>query len=564
MIRGFSLAASALVPILALAVAGMGSAAGRQSPEGELSDQARELWRQIETQDDSSDDALARWVDTLLVDVERFQSEPAFRHDVLAAIAAARPLEVAPEVVHGALGALSRRLHFSEMEGVEVAWGTVPRGSLGREVSLGRTLDERDAHWRRLTLPAATSPIDVSIYSLPSPLVDEEEARSFVRAVLEWAPERRILILADLPRSRSLAALASDDRVALAQTWGAAYSPWPRDPMTFLRNGDGDLLAVVRPNRQATRELDSRMALELVQELPGGWAGGGEDPHWGTSPVPFHNGNLLSGDARLWASLHTFEPRILELLGLDRVPVESFSTAAGLRRYLDAAERAANELGALYGRTIEWVHDLPANEVEPSTAARSMVGLGGGAGFDLDSIVTILPAVDGDEAAALVGSLREGERLLVTASDEELTAFASFYGFRPEAFGPAQALSVAQRSERAGGLEAFLDRVARHLEREGLRVGRLPLLLTPMELVEHAADYPDSHFLIGWNNVVLERVGDRWRAEGFSSALAAGDRVARARFDALGYQLGLLPALRESVLRNGGYRCASNHIRGTD
>ena len=40
-----------------------------------------------------------------------------------------------------------------------------------------------------------------------------------------------------------------------------------------------------------------------------------------------------------------------------------------------------------------------------------------------------------------------------------------------------------------------------------------------------------------------------------------GDELARAVFESAGYRLELVPPLIESVVRNGGYRCASNHLR---
>ena len=73
------------------------------------------------------------------------------------------------------------------------------------------------------------------------------------------------------------------------------------------------------------------------------------------------------------------------------------------------------------------------------------------------------------------------------------------------------------------------------------------------------ARYP--HFLLGWNNVVVETREGGVRAEGFAALLPSGDRRARAAFRALGVHLDLLPPLVESVVRNGGYRCASNHLR---
>ena len=75
--------------------------------------------------------------------------------------------------------------------------------------------------------------------------------------------------------------------------------------------------------------------------------------------MPFHNGQVLLTPGAAWMTLHTLEPRILALLELDRVPVASFATAAGIDRYLAAADQAAAELARLYGRPVRFVHPLP-------------------------------------------------------------------------------------------------------------------------------------------------------------------------------------------------------------
>ena len=53
------------------------------------------------------------------------------------------------------------------------------------------------------------------------------------------------------------------------------------------------------------------------------------------------------------------------------------------------------------------------------------------------------------------------------------------------------------------------------------------------------------------------------RAEGFSSLLPSGDRPPGTPSRALGVHLDLFPPLVRSIVLNGGYRCASNHLRRT-
>jgi hypothetical protein len=276
-----------------------------------------------------------------------------------------------------------------------------------------------------------------------------------------------------------------------------------------------------------------------------------------SSSRTFHNGQLLLTEDRLWLGLHSLEPRLLELAGTDRVPVAGLATAAGWTRWRALAERAASELAALHGREPFFVHPLP---VDPPSAAM-LATLGGGAGFDLDALVTVLPQAGGAEHA-LVGDLALGTALLERASAEELDGWAHALGLA-HAPGWVARLLADQRAPRARGLAAFCDLVAAHLATQGLDVARLPLLLVPTtRLVASGYDQP-ADFLVTWNNVVLERpsAGAAARAEGFSGLLGAGDDLARQRFAAAGYTLDLLPPLLPSVWRNGGYRCASQHVR---
>ncbi|HEY9420101.1 MAG TPA: hypothetical protein VIW92_01680, partial [Thermoanaerobaculia bacterium] len=93
-------------------------------------------------------------------------------------------------------------------------------------------------------------------------------------------------------------------------------------------------------------------------------------------------------------------------------------------------------------------------------------------------------------------------------------------------------------------------------------VRRLPLLSVPVALLRDRSGLSHAEFLITWNNVVVEARKKAVRAEGFASLIPAGDRLARDAFSALGVRLDLFPPLVRSVILNGGYRCASNHLRG--
>jgi hypothetical protein len=86
--------------------------------------------------------------------------------------------------------------------------------------------------------------------------------------------------------------------------------------------------------------------------------------------------------------------------------------------------------------------------------------------------------------------------------------------------------------------------------------------VVPVQLLADHEGARGSEFLLSWNNVVIETTREgRLRAEGFASLLPAGDAQAQRTFSVAGCHLDLLPALVHSIVLNGGYRCASNHLR---
>lgn len=420
-----------------------------------------------------------------LVDPQRFLNEPAFRARVLPmlprALDASTPLDIrlaALRELNGPIG-----LTFDEAEKVAAGWGVVARTSEDRRIAFGSGVH----------MPDELSPIETSIFSLTSQFFTAEEAQTFVDAVRKAAPKRSVIALTDLPL----------ENVTRVETFGREYTPWPRDPFSVGRDENG-IVFVNRPNVQPGREQDASMVRALVQAAP-------FEARWAVAPVPFHNGHVLLTPDTAWISIHTVEIRTLELLGLKRVPVETFGTKDGVQAYLAGVRRAAKELEQLYQRKIQFVHPL---EADPELFAK----LGGGGGFDLDSLVTILPG-----PVALVGEI--SGRYAV-----------------PRAYG------VDGKVLPATGLKTFLDVVAASLAARGMKVHRLPLMLV---------DAQPKPFLIGWHNVVLEP----GRAEGFSSLIEEGDNLAREAFAKAGFELTLYPPLIESVVRGGGYRCASNHSR---
>lgn len=480
-----------------------------------------------------------------LVDPERFVADAAFRARVLSLLPRALDSAVPAGLRDDLLAGLNevRGFDFAASEDVERAWGAVPRRSAERRVPYGGVSFDSDVE----------GSLAASVYSLPSFFFTAGEAGAFLTAVRRADADRTLVVLTDGPLH---AALRSKDLgLRLLDTHGRPYSPWPRDPFSLVHRSGGGVAVLVRPNAQPGREEDAHLGPELVQSLPEeidrAW-GGAQGVTWSTAPTPFHNGQVLLTRDAAWLTLHALEPRVLSLLGTGRVPVESFGTAAGIDRYIETVRRAAAELESLYGRPVRFVHPLPAPGAGDAALMRR---LGGGAGYDLDSIVTLLPQGKG-RLAALVADVSAGRGLLAAAAREELEGLRRGYGLET-----AAGLTAAQEGPAAAGLDAFLDLTAAHLAAEGLEVRRLPLLLVPVALLRDRAGLTHGEFLLTWNNTVVESRDGKVRAEGFSSLLPSGDREAVRAFAALGARLDLFPPLVRSVVLNGGYRCASNHVR---
>lgn len=492
----------------------------------------------------ASDAAVDDLLTLLLVHPRRFAGDPAFRARVLRVVPQALDPAVPPPLRDRLLIALNQLagFDFEASERVEVSWGAVPRASAGRRLPADVA--------RHLTYDDDLSrPLAASLYSLPALIIDGGAARRFLAAVRALDPRREILVLTDLS--------LDDEAITLLPTYGRPFSPWPRDPLSFVRRPDGGLAVVLRPNAQPQREEDLFLGRELVQTLPerldGAWQGLG----WTVAPVPFHNGQVLLAPDAAWITLHAVELRALEVLGRSRVPVEDFARPEGVERYMAAVERAAAELAALYGRPVRFAHPLPAM-VPAIERPALMARLGGGAGYDLDSLMTLLPAAP---TVALVADLRAGRELLATTPVADWAGFRTGYGLAPPAERLPRALAAALDEPAAAALADFLDLVAGHLAGQGMRVERLPLLLVPVALLTAPEGISHRSFLITWSNVVVETRDGRVRAEGFASLLPAADRGAVEVFRRAGARLDLLPPLARSVVLSGGYRCASNHVR---
>jgi hypothetical protein len=218
-------------------------------------------------------------------------------------------------------------------------------------------------------------------------------------------------------------------------------------------------------------------------------------------------------------------------------------------------------MAALYHRPVRFVHALPeTGTLETRRAA--MYVLAGGAGFDLDSIVTLLPGKGNGHA--LVGDVAAGAALVAGLEPTAFEGFRTGFTLATPAADLPRVLAAAQDEPHAAGLRVFLDLVAQHLQSAGFEVQRLPLLLVPTRFLVDADPSGTPDFVLGWNNVVVESNASRTRAEGFGSLIPEGDRRAREVFARAGSSLDLFPPLVDSVILGGGYRCASNQLKTKD
>ena len=478
----------------------------------------------------------------LVVDPPRFADDDGFRERVIPVIERGLDPRTAAELRDRLLYGLNRmrNFHFRYAERVALAWGAIRRSSQSFRIPFDPVAG--------LARETPDRPILASVYSLPSYFFAADDAAALLREVHRVAPHRRLLVLCDAPMRTALQPLTAELPLTLLETYGRPFSPWIRDVLSFRRRMDGRVVLVLRPDTQLGREDDAHMGQVLLQQLPGdlleSWM-----PAWTASTIPFHNGQILETGDSAWISVHSLKTHIRRLTGIERAPR---ADAQGSATYLSSARQAAGQLERLLAKPARFVHPLDA----PGAAAPGLGRLLRGASFDLDSLLTLLP---GEPLRGLVGDLAAGRGLVEALDRSDLDELRRAFGLRHRDGELRRELAAAQEDPAATELQAFVDSIAEHLAAEGVPVRRLPLLRIPDRLLTQPRVRRD--FLLGWNNVTLEKTGEGWTAEGFASPLARGNEIAVEVFKEAGYRLHLLPPLVESIARNGGYRCASNHLR---
>lgn len=497
-----------------------------------------------------SDDDLHSLITLQVIDPLRYGDDEEFRHAVDTILPRSLDPSLPEPLRRAAVNELNRAapIAFDTAEALAAAAGLVTSPSMSRHVDLG------NAHAKIVT--GGTEAIEASIFSINSRFTTADEARRFLSAVRAAAPKRRIIVIGDPGIRTGLGADLVRLKIDFIDNFSRPFTLWPRDPFFVARTPGGQVVFVNRPNLQHGREEDANMVRVLIEGLPQSLDTRWKGARWAIGTTSFHNGQVLLTPQAAWISIHSVESRALQLLGRADVPAGDFGSSAGIARYIDAVQRAAAELSTMVGRPVRFVHELP--RTQPLAAQTELMAiLGGGAGFDLDSIVTLLPQ-PGGSMDALIGNPSLGGKLAAAAPADEWLQFQKTYALNGAARSIRDAVVPFQTSPAATGLQHFLDRCAKDLAAKGVRVRRLPLLMVPSSLLSNEDDRRNNpHFLVGWNNVVLERGS----AEGFASGFASGDVAARAAFKAAGYRLALFPPLARSVILNGGYRCASNEVR---
>jgi hypothetical protein len=460
---------------------------------------------------------------------------------------------------------------FRWSELLEGAAGVLERPSLGKDGAPVAPAAEA-AGFRPESDPAA--PILASVYSLPSTYISPEAGATFLRSLLQQLPAgREILVLTDFRRRQDLLSilggLPERPRLTFLETYGRYYSPWPRDPFLFLTGGPGASALLFRPPLEQKRQDDSDLAHEIFRKLPEplrlklGLQG------LIPSPFRFHNGQLLPWKGKLYLSVHALEEETLRRQAVGELPPADRSELAGALRYLDNARTVASELGRSWGLEPVFVHAFPTGGERPALESAVAV-LRAGAGHDLDSYMALLEDSQGAQQA-VVGSVSAGLELIDKLDSADWAALRPALELRGDLPDETMRslLRDQTRSASARAFGVYLDQIALHLEslQAGRSVARLPLVVFPVQLLHDRDRMQHAEFLLTWTNLVLETrpgpAGPVRSVELFSQGLPSGDRQARELFERFGYACRFFPTLRGSIVFDGGYRCASNHLRAS-
>lgn len=444
-------------------------------------------------------------------------------------------------------------------------------GAAADPIAVGWHLGVRSAQDRRL--PDAEQPlrpdddglssVQAFAFSLPSSMFDPEECRHLLVSIRAAAPNARILALSDA--DSLLAFGATHTGIDVVRPWIPGLSPWLRDPMLVARSPQQDIVLLSRTFPQKNREADREAARQLISTAPAEWEANLGPVRWINKDFPFHGGQLLFTPGTAWISVHSLEQRILSILQVDHIDPAMLHQDDEWTAFVGAADQATKELAALTNLEVRMVHPWPSPP--PGMNRESFVqALAGGNDIDLDTLMTLLPQKP--NPTLIIGDTHRARDLGAQIPEEEWLAFGKEICSQLEATPLRNEIIASQARARPVSIQAFLDLVEAHFARLGFSIAKAPLLMIPTALVTNhprlASNQPHAWFPLGYANVVIEsdNAGPLpLRAHAFSNGLPYLDAIATKAYRDVACRLILHPPLMESLICEGGFRCATQQIR---
>ncbi|MFT7621836.1 MAG: N-dimethylarginine dimethylaminohydrolase, partial [Myxococcota bacterium] len=297
------------------------------------------------------------------------------------------------------------------------------------------------------------------------------------------------------------------DRVRLIET-GQPLTAWARDPTLPVIGLDGGVTLWSAPESSLALERsgDYRFAARLAEHSRGAFI-------IQRSDLMAEGGNVLSTGRRV-------------LIGAN-----SARHNLSLPDDVPSVEHLTQRLEDVFG--------LPV----------AMVGDGTNAPHEhLDMYVTLL-----DDRRALVADSSAGSAILQGAGSDVLAGWEAMFASDSSAVYSGRPFSLADRLERGrdAGLALALTRVARHLERLGFDVIRVPAVLAGIN-----GGYP----ILTYNNVLLEQRDGQQRVLMPVYGLAPLDSAAADAWSALGYVVHSIDVSNILDLE-GAVRCLTQVLR---
>jgi hypothetical protein len=338
--------------------------------------------------------------------------------------------------------------------------------------------------------------------------------------VQDLGPRTRVLILA-VPEMILNPNPLPDRMVFVEVPDDLDFSIWPQDPFVVLRapNGEASLLA----SRDYGRSEDREMARVVAGAL--GWK-------VEESSLFFAGGNLVSDERHLFVGARLIQENVRDL---------GFTED-------EVAKRFEQELG----RPVVVVGSVP----QPTA--------------HIDMVLTALGANRIALADARLGAnlaKRAVVRWPEAVRSFELRAEQYFFG-RPEIRSvttlegrTVRAPPVVDQTARAIAdsrqVADALDAIAADLERRGYSVLRVPFLgtLEKERQTRRSPDQPGDYPVLSYNNVLVEREGDRERVYLPEYGFPGLDSAARRAWESAGFEIRTIRGLTTSAMYRGSLRC---------